>query len=553
MKNLYLLLFVCLMLSVQASAQETETEVAALTASAAGPVNCGAVTPEGREIVYTGEKIPVSAVPEAGYSFSGWMISGDGVISSETSASATLVLNGNAVLKGCFYKNDGSMKRALNINPSDAAYGSVVPDGQSSVDAGRIFDISAVPDNGFRFIRWLISGVGEIENILSPDTRAVIYDDTEITAVFAPEDDVYDITLYAAGESSAPEHIFVIKGDSVSLRAVHTPQTFFIRWTSSDGGRFTRAESADTVFTPENSCSVTALTAPAICNFSNKSRKIKVKIKGKPEKGTPSAGDISFRMLPMCLGPDDFNPNTDKITVYINGRPFEVSSTAGTFRRTPTGYKYKSDDKPKIKLILDFISAVWTFSVKKTELQFLDLSGGCDAMLEVNGSSYGHKYIPDEKISLSFSASRNQAEVVSGYPLLAPVRLSIKKDTGKNNRDSIKVVLNQIPLSYTFNPAADSLTLSAGGYVISVPPGMMSEKNGTFSYKDRQYSIKFNPAAQTLNLSAKKINIALPGFDEKLKFTLTVGKNRAAALLTPAFSQKISFKYDSFYWKPKKE
>jgi hypothetical protein len=552
MKKLYLIAFVSILLLSQAFAQETETETAALSVLVNGQVNCGSVSPDGRLIVYTGEKISISALPKTGYSFSGWMLSGDGEISSEVSASPTVTLDGNTLLKACFYKNDGSMKAVVNITSSSDNYGTVSPSGISKIDAGRIFDISALPNNGYKFIKWRISGTGEIKNILSPDTRAVVYGDTDITAIFASENDVYDVIVYAAGENSVPENISVLKGKTVNLKAIHTPKTFFLKWSSNNGGHFSNPRSIKTLFTPENSCTVTAERATAICNFSNKSRKIKLKVKCKPEKNTPPIGDLTLKMLPMCLGPDDFNPNTDAISVSINGTSYIINNTTGIFKRTPVGYKYKSNDNPKIKLTLDFISAVWSFSIKKTDLKYLDVSAGCDTILEVNGSNYGHKYIADEKLSLSFIASRNQSEIVSTYPLLPPTRLSIKKDTGKNNRDSLKIVMNQIPLLYTFNPAVDYITISLGEYIISIPPGMMIEKNGSFSYKDKQLSIKFDPNKQSLSLVQKKMNIHYFGFDGKLKMILQIGKNKTAANLTPAFSQKIQFKYDSFYWNNKK-
>ena len=391
--------------------------------------------------------------------------------------------------------------------------------------------------------------MAQIENIISNSTKAVIFGDAELIALFASEDDVYDISVYSSGENSTPINISVLKGDSIDLTADYLTKKFFSLWSTNNGGKFLNNRAAQTSFTPNASSSVFAVFAPAICNFSNKSRKITVKIKNNPEKNIPPVGDLKLKMMPMCLGPNDFNPNTDKITLYLNGIPFDVNNTIGSFRRTPVGYKYKANEKTQIKLNLDFMSAVWSFSAKKINLNYLKIFRGCDVMLYVNGLPFGHKYIPDEKLSISFKDSKHPAQKIPGFPLLIPKKMSLKLTTSKKNADSMKLFFSQIPLSDPFNSNKDFISLTINEFPIIIPPNSMIEKNASFSLKNKNLSLKFNTISQSLSIALKQTNIPLINFDENLKITLQIGKNKAAAILNPEYSQKLKFSYDAFYWK----
>jgi hypothetical protein len=119
--------------------------------------------------------VQLTATPATGYHFVRW--SGD---TTETTNPITVRMNNNKSINANFAVNSYTLT-------VDAGTGGIVsPAGISTVNHGAATPIYAVPDSGYRFIRWTRSGTGAtIADSTKASTTVFMTDDATITAEFA--------------------------------------------------------------------------------------------------------------------------------------------------------------------------------------------------------------------------------------------------------------------------------------------------------------------------------------------------------------------------------
>ena len=161
-----------------------------------------------------GETVSLTAIPDAGYSFTRW--EGD---ATGTSTYTQITFNGNRSVTAIFTPEP--QQYTLTI---DAINGSVSPSGGVFVDGTRV-DLVATPDEGYQFDGW--------SGNVSSDT-VVMNSDQLVSATFSPIPVSYSLsTSVTGGGRISPEGGTFSDGEVVSLEAVADAGWRFDGWSDN--------------------------------------------------------------------------------------------------------------------------------------------------------------------------------------------------------------------------------------------------------------------------------------------------------------------------------
>jgi hypothetical protein len=164
--------------------------------------------------------VAVTAVPDAGFSFTGW--SGD--LSGATNPE-TLLVDGNKTVSASF-----AQSFTVSVTPTSGGSVTLNPPG-GTYAAGTSVTLTAVPDAGFSFTGWS----GDLSGATNPETLLVDGDKT----VGASFDPLYDLTVRTSGNGTVslnPPGGTYPAGTLVTVTAVPGGNFVFDRWSDDLSG-----------------------------------------------------------------------------------------------------------------------------------------------------------------------------------------------------------------------------------------------------------------------------------------------------------------------------
>jgi uncharacterized repeat protein (TIGR02543 family) len=172
-----------------------------------------------------------------------------------------LILALIAGMTGCVAGSSGAVRYDLTIASDQGGSVDVPGEGTFTCDAGRIIDISAIPDSGYRFANW----TGDVDTINNPyvaSTSITMDDDYSITANFEQtETPYYTLTMAVTGSGATSPDVGQhtrAAGTDVYITASPASGYRFVNWTTP-AGSFENANAAETTFTmPGQDVTVTA-------------------------------------------------------------------------------------------------------------------------------------------------------------------------------------------------------------------------------------------------------------------------------------------------------
>ncbi len=157
-----------------------------------------------------GSSATITAIPDTGYSFTGWV--GDGVLNS-TSVSTSVSMTQNRSVEATFILNSYE----LEVSAGDGGSAS----GSGSFSHGSSVNITATPDTGYSFAGWVGDG---ILNSTSVSTSVSMTQNRSVAATFTINS--YDLNISAGDGGSASGSGSFSHGSSATINA--NPDTGFI-------------------------------------------------------------------------------------------------------------------------------------------------------------------------------------------------------------------------------------------------------------------------------------------------------------------------------------
>ena len=201
-----------------------------------------------------GERVNLVATPDPGYRFVNW--TGDvNTIADVDDATTTITVNDDYSIRANFAK-------PYDLTTSSTEGGSVTTPGEGkyNYDAGKVINLVATPDPGYRFVNWT-GDVGTIANVNAASTTITMNDNYSITANFVRLVTQYDLTVTSTdggdvttpGEGTYPYD----EGEVVNLVAEADAGYLFVDWIG-DVDTVADVNSAITTITMNGDYTITA-------------------------------------------------------------------------------------------------------------------------------------------------------------------------------------------------------------------------------------------------------------------------------------------------------
>ena len=190
----------------------------------------GSVSPTSKK-VDVGSKVNISATPNNSYRFENWTFSsgsGNCSIADKNSKSTSVTINGDCTIKANFVQTG-------TLTVTAGTGGSVSPTSKK-VDAGSKVNISATPNNSYRFENWTFSsgsGNCSIADKKSKSTTITINGDCTIKATFK-QTRILTVTA-GTGGSVSPTSKIVDYGGTWTITATPNSSYRFTGWSFVSG------------------------------------------------------------------------------------------------------------------------------------------------------------------------------------------------------------------------------------------------------------------------------------------------------------------------------
>ena len=205
---------------------------------------------------YTNCNEVLKATPSTGYRFDKWTItsgSSNCGITHSSEAQAYAVVKGSCTIKGTFVKT-----AVLTVDKNSG--GSISPSGSKTVDVGSKVNISATPDNSYRFVNWTFSsgsGNCSIADKNSKSTSITVNGDCTIKANFR-RTRILTVTA-STGGSVSPTSKVVDTGGTWTITATPNSSYRFTGWSVVSGScTLTDASALSTSVRVNGDCTVKA-------------------------------------------------------------------------------------------------------------------------------------------------------------------------------------------------------------------------------------------------------------------------------------------------------
>ncbi len=179
-------------------------------------VGNGTVTPLSGGSYLSGTTVPLSAVADAGWSFSDW----SGIGFSSTDPSESILMDGNKTITATF------IQESYTLTIIQVGNGTVTPVSGGSYLSGTTVPLSAVADAGWSFSDW--SGIGFSST--DPSESILMDGNKTITATFTQES--YTLTILQVGNGTVTPVSggSYLSGTTVPLSAVADAGWSFSNW-----------------------------------------------------------------------------------------------------------------------------------------------------------------------------------------------------------------------------------------------------------------------------------------------------------------------------------
>ncbi|MEA2012138.1 MAG: InlB B-repeat-containing protein, partial [Verrucomicrobiota bacterium] len=240
-----------------------------LNTTAGGTVNPGV----GLHTLARGSSMQITAIPDDGYHFSCWIATGKAILYSSYEIQTNVVVSGESTVTAHFAENvqQRTLMVFANFN------GSTNPgEGEYRVEEGELMQVEALPETGYHFTRWSISGSVEIDDLQSPKASFVLYSDATVQPVFEEDISVVlqiDSMLYEDYQESRSSRTTtggttnpgngsydVSLGSQVNLEAISNPGYYFVEWVAdSENVNIADAHAQQTTVILHEATSVLAL------------------------------------------------------------------------------------------------------------------------------------------------------------------------------------------------------------------------------------------------------------------------------------------------------
>ena len=186
----------------------------------------GSVTKNPDKALYnSGDVVQLTAVPAAGYTFTGW--SGD--LTGSTNP-ASLTMNSNKTVTATFTQQPPA-QYTLTVNITGSGSVTKNPD-KALYNSGDVVQLTAVPAAGYTFTGWS----GDLTGSTNPASLTMNSNKT-VTATFTQQPPAqYTLTVNITGSGSVtknPDKALYNSGDVVQLTAVPAAGYTFTGWSGS--------------------------------------------------------------------------------------------------------------------------------------------------------------------------------------------------------------------------------------------------------------------------------------------------------------------------------
>ncbi len=302
----------------------------------------GSVTKTPNQTSYaSGAVVTLQAVPNTGYTFSGW--SGD---LSGTTNPTTITMNGNKTVTASFTAVAGTTTYSLTVN---AVNGSVTKTpNQTSYSPGTVVTLQAVPSAGYSFSSWS----GDVTGTANP-TTITMNGNKSVTASFTAN--TYTLTVSAVNGSvtKTPNQTSYAYGTTVTLQAVPNAGYTFSGWSGDASGTAnptTITMTANKSVTANFTASTYTLTVSAVNgsvtktpNQTSYASGAVVTLQAVPNAGysfSSWSGDVTGTANPTTL---TMNANKSVTAGFTaNTYTLAVSAVNGSVTKTPNQTSYAS-------------------------------------------------------------------------------------------------------------------------------------------------------------------------------------------------------------------
>jgi hypothetical protein len=222
-----------------------------------------------QDVLYGELSSEVQAVPNDGYLFSEWVTTGKVGIEDPNSSSAAATVYGAGTLTAQFVEEPVKTATVTVV----ATTGGTVSGLSSGVAfVGVPYTIKAIPDNGYRFVRWEVTGYGTLANASLASTTATFVEPNTgtttgpatLTAVFAEiSSETPQVTLtLAAGTGGSVDPVGATLVDQLvatSIQATAAAGYQFVRWHLEGSVTADDLDADDTTVTLAGDATVTAI------------------------------------------------------------------------------------------------------------------------------------------------------------------------------------------------------------------------------------------------------------------------------------------------------
>ncbi len=193
----------------------------------------GATDPAGDLSVQKGVPVMIRLAPNRGYGFAGWKTGSNITIEDVDILATAITLN---AAQGKIFPRFKRKTYSLGVLRSE--YGTVTPEDSITVNHGDSTAITAVPHEGFYFIRWdIVEGDAVIVNPYSASTQVVCDSvDAVVQPLFSNNAVEVSILDHELAESVEPVgNFYVVRNSLLTLQVVPKAGKMVSRWTVERG------------------------------------------------------------------------------------------------------------------------------------------------------------------------------------------------------------------------------------------------------------------------------------------------------------------------------
>jgi len=210
-----------------------------------GTLTNGTMTPATFQTVNAGASTAITATPNTGYVFSGWIANplGNAFFLSSTSASTYVIITGSVSITPNFTISTAS----FSLTPGTLTNGSMIPATVQAVSAGVSTPITATPNTGYAFSGWTAnpSANATFTNSANATTSVILTGNATIAASFSLTTATYTLTPGTTiNGTMTPSTIQSVNaGASTIITATPNNGYTFSGWTANPSGNATFASS----------------------------------------------------------------------------------------------------------------------------------------------------------------------------------------------------------------------------------------------------------------------------------------------------------------------